>query len=94
VYKKDVHGTIKDIDRWKCSFNKEFYDSLKERRPSVVILIASLLGARMAETYMLRRLVLMQPEALRKVGRPRARCRDEVGKGARMLGTRTGGQQP
>jgi hypothetical protein len=48
----------------------------------------------MAEICMLRRLVLMQPEAPRKVGRPRARWRDEVGKGARMLGTRTGGQQP
>jgi hypothetical protein len=28
----------------------------------------------------------LQPERLRKVGRPRARWRDEVGKDARMLG--------
>jgi hypothetical protein len=94
VYKKGVYGAIKGRDRGKCRFNKEFYDFLKERRLSMVILIASLLGARMAEICMLRRLVLMQPEALRKVGRPRARWRDEVGKSKIMLGIRTGGQQP
>jgi hypothetical protein len=31
----------------------------------------------------------VQPEVLRKVGRPRARWRDEVGKDARMLGLRS-----
>jgi hypothetical protein len=60
----------------------------------MVILIANLLGARMAEICMLRRLVLMQPEALTTVGRPRARWTDEVGKSERMLGISPGGQQP
>jgi hypothetical protein len=42
--------------------------------------------ARMDENCMRRRLMYMQPEGLRKVGRPRARWRDEVGRDARMLG--------
>jgi hypothetical protein len=36
-----------------------------------------------------RRLMYVQPEGLRKVGRQRARWRDEVGKDARMLGLRS-----
>jgi hypothetical protein len=35
-----------------------------------------------------RRLMYTQPEGLRKVGRPRTRWRDDVGKDARMLGIR------
>jgi hypothetical protein len=31
----------------------------------------------------------VQPQRLRKVGRPRARWRDEVGEEARMLGLRS-----
>jgi hypothetical protein len=62
----------------------------KEPRLSVVIRIARLrwVGhvARMDENRMPRRLMYVQPERLRKVGRPRARWRDEVGKDARMLG--------
>jgi hypothetical protein len=36
-----------------------------------------------------RRLMYVQPEGLRKVGRPRAGWRYEVGKDARMLGLRS-----
>jgi hypothetical protein len=36
-----------------------------------------------------RRLMYVQPEGLRKVGRPRARWIDEVGKDARMPGLRS-----
>jgi hypothetical protein len=31
----------------------------------------------------------MQPEGLKKLGRPRAEWRDEVGKNARLLGIRS-----
>jgi hypothetical protein len=40
----------------------------------------------MDKNCMSRRLIYVQPKGLRKVGRPRARWRDEVGKDARMLG--------
>jgi hypothetical protein len=43
----------------------------------------------MDENCMSRGLMYVQPEGLRKVGRPRARWRDEVGKDARMLGLRS-----
>jgi hypothetical protein len=60
---------------------------------SVVIRIARLRWAgdvaRMDENCMPRRLMYVQPEGLRKVGRPRAKWGDEVGKDARMLGLRS-----
>jgi hypothetical protein len=43
----------------------------------------------MDENCMPRRLMYVQQEGLRKVGRPRARWRDEVRKDARMLGLRS-----
>jgi hypothetical protein len=47
-------------------------------------------GARiLLENCRPRRLMYVQPEGLGKVGRPRARWRDEVGKDARMLGLRS-----
>jgi hypothetical protein len=74
-------------------FNKELYDLFKEPRLSVVIRIARLRWAghvaRMDENCMPRRLIYVQPEGVRKVGRPRARWRDEVGKDARMLELRS-----
>jgi hypothetical protein len=45
--------------------------------------------ARMDENCMPRRLMYVQMEGLRKVGRPRARWRDEVRKDVRMLGLST-----
>jgi hypothetical protein len=60
---------------------------------SVLIRIARLRWAghveRMDENCMSRRLMYVQPEGLRKVGRPRARWRDYVGEDARMLGLRS-----
>jgi hypothetical protein len=43
----------------------------------------------MEENFMPRRLMYMQLEGPRKVGRPCARWRDDVGKDARMLGIRS-----
>jgi hypothetical protein len=43
----------------------------------------------MDENCMPRRLMYVQPEGLRKVGRPRDRWRDDVGNDARMLGLRS-----
>jgi hypothetical protein len=87
-----IYGPIKDRDQWKCRFNKELYDIFKEPRLSMVIIIARLRWAghvaRMDENCMPRRLMYVQPEGLRKVGRKRARWRDEVEKEARMLGLR------
>jgi hypothetical protein len=45
--------------------------------------------ARIDENCVLRTLMYVQPEGLRKARRPRARWRDEVGKDARMLGLRS-----
>jgi hypothetical protein len=88
-----IYGPIKDRDQWKCRFKKELYDLFTEPRLSVVIRIARLRWAghveRIDENCMPRRLLYVQPEGLRKVGRPRARWRDEVGKDARMLGLRS-----
>jgi hypothetical protein len=88
-----IYNPIKDRDQWRCRFNKELYDLFKEPRLSVVIIIARLLWAghitRMDENWIPRRLMYVQPEGLRKVGRLHARWRDEVGKGARMLGLRS-----
>jgi hypothetical protein len=60
------------------------FDLFKEPKLSVVIRIAKLWWAghvaRMDENCMRRGLRYVQPEGLRKVGRPRARWRDEVGK--------------
>jgi hypothetical protein len=64
----------------------------KEPRLSVVISIARLRWAghvaRVEEIRVRRRLMYTQPEGLRKVGRPRARWRDEVGM-QWMLGLRS-----
>jgi hypothetical protein len=88
-----IYGAIKDRDQWKCRFNKELYDLFKEPRLSMLIKIARLRWAghvaRMDENCMRRRLMYMQLEGLRKVGRPRARWRDDVEKEARMLGLRS-----
>jgi hypothetical protein len=77
-------------DQWRCRFNEELYGLFKEPRFSVVIRIARLQWAghvvRMDENCMTRRLMYVQPEGLRKVGRPHARWRDEVRNDARMLG--------
>jgi hypothetical protein len=83
---RGIYYPFKDRDQLRCRFNKDLYDLFKEPRLSMVIRIARLrwVGhiARMDENYMLRRLMNVQPEGLRKVGRPRARWRDEVGKDA------------
>jgi hypothetical protein len=88
-----IYGPIKGRDQWRCRFNKELYDLFKEPRLSVVIRIARLrwVGhvARMDENCMPRRLMYVQPEGLRKVGRQHTRWRDEVGKDARMLRLRS-----
>jgi hypothetical protein len=88
-----IYGPIKDREQWRGRFNKELYDLFKEPRRSVVIRIARLRCAghvtRMDEICMPRRLMYVQPEGLRKVGRPRSRWRDDVGKEARMLGFRS-----
>jgi hypothetical protein len=88
-----IYGPIKDRDQWKCRFNNELYDLFKEPRLSMVIRIARLRWAghvaRMDENCMPRRLMYVQPEGLRKVGRPRDRWRDEVEKNARMPGLRS-----
>jgi hypothetical protein len=77
----------------EVKFNKELYDLFKEPRLSVVIRIARLRWAghvaRVDENCMPRRLIYVQLEGLRKVVRPHARWRDEVGKDARMLGIRS-----
>jgi hypothetical protein len=88
-----IYGPIKDTDQWRCRFNKELYDLFKEPSLSVLIRIARLRWAghvaRMDENCMPRRLLCVQPEKLRKVGRPRARRRDEMGKDASMLRLRS-----
>jgi hypothetical protein len=70
----------------RCRFSKELYDFFKELRLSVVITIARLRWAdhvaRMDENCMPRRLMYVQREGLRKVGRPRVRWRDEGRKDA------------
>jgi hypothetical protein len=87
-----IYCPIKDRDQWRFRFNKELYDLFKESRLSMIIRIARLRWAghvaRMDENCMPRRLRYVQPEGLRKVGRRRARWRDEVGKDTRMLGLR------
>jgi hypothetical protein len=88
-----INDPIKDRDQWSCRFNKELYYLFKEPRLSVVIRIARLRWAghvaSMDENCMPRRLMYVQPEELRKVGRPRGRWRDEVGQDVRMLGLRS-----
>jgi hypothetical protein len=88
-----IYGPIKDRDQWRCRFKKELYDLFKEPRLSVIIRIARLRWAghvaRMDENCMLRRLMYVQLEGLRKVRRPYARWRHEVGKNARILGLRS-----
>jgi hypothetical protein len=63
-----LNGKIKDRDQWRCRFNKELYDLIKEPRLSVVIRIVRLwwVGhvARMDENCMCRRLMYVQPEGL------------------------------
>jgi hypothetical protein len=70
-------------DLWRRRFNRELFNLFKEPRLSVIISIARLRWAghvaRMEAICMPMRLMYMQPEGLRKVGRPRARWRYEVG---------------
>jgi hypothetical protein len=90
---RKIYDPIKDRDQWRRRFNKELYDLFKEPRLSVLIIIARLRWAghvaRMDENCMPRRMMYVQPEGLRKMGRPRARWGDEVGKEARMLELRS-----
>jgi hypothetical protein len=87
-----IHGPAKHRDQWKCRHNKELCDLFKEPRLSVIIRLARLRWAgditRMDKNCMHRRLMYTQPEGPRKVGRPRARWRGDVGKDARLLGIR------
>jgi hypothetical protein len=87
-----INGHIRDRVRWRCAFSKEYYDTFKKFRLSVVIRI-DMLGwaghvARMEYICMPKRQLYTQPKLLRKVGRPRVICKVEVGKDARMLGIR------
>jgi hypothetical protein len=34
-----INGHIRDRDRWRCAFSKEYYDTFKKFRLSVVIRI-------------------------------------------------------
>jgi hypothetical protein len=72
-----IYGPIKDRDQWRCRFNKELHDLLKQPRLSVEIRIARLRWAghfaKMDEKRVPRRLMYVQPEGLRKVGRQHAR---------------------
>jgi hypothetical protein len=43
----------------------------------------------MDEEALPRRIMYVTPIGQRKTGRPKARCREEVGKDARMLGIRS-----
>jgi hypothetical protein len=76
-----------------AGLTRNFMTFYKEPRLSVIIRIARLRWAghiaRMDENCRRRRLVYVQPEGLRKVGRQRARWIDEVGRDARMLGLRS-----
>jgi hypothetical protein len=75
-----------------ASLTRNFMTFLKSP-DSVVIRIARLRWAghvaRVDENCMPRRLIYVQLEGLRKVVRPHARWRDEVGKDARMLRLRS-----
>jgi hypothetical protein len=88
-----ISGPIKDRDQWRCRFNNKLYDLFKELRLSVIIRVARLQCAghvaRMDENCVPWRLMCVQPEGLRTVGRPRSTWRDEVRKYARMLGLRS-----
>jgi hypothetical protein len=88
-----IHGRVKDSDQWRCRCNKELYGLFKEPRLSMIIRIARLRWAghvtRMEENCMRRRLMYAEPEEPRRVGRPRAGWRDDVGKDARILGIRS-----
>jgi hypothetical protein len=88
-----IYDPIKDRDQWRCRINKEVYDIFKEPRLSTVIRIARLQCSGhveiMDKNSMPRRLMYVQPEGLRKVGRPCARWKDEVGKDARTTGLRS-----
>jgi hypothetical protein len=90
---RKIYGPVKDRDQWKCRYNKELYGLFKDPRLSVIIRIARLRWAghitRMEENSMPRRLMYMQPEGPKKVGRPGTRWRDDVGKDVRMLGIRS-----
>jgi len=70
-------------DHWRRRLNGELCSLFKESRLSVVISIAKLRWAghvaRMEEICMPRRLKYVQPKGLRKVGKPLARWRGEVG---------------
>jgi hypothetical protein len=83
-----IYGPINDKDQWRYRYNKELHEIFKEPILSVVIRIARLRWAghvaRMDGNCMPRRLLYVQPKGLRKVGRPRARWRDQVGKDASM----------
>jgi hypothetical protein len=82
-----------EYKEWRCRFNKELYDLFKEPRLSLVIRIARLQWAghvaRMDENCMPRKVMYVQLERLRKVGRPHARWRYEVGNDAHLLGLRS-----
>jgi hypothetical protein len=88
-----IYGPVKGRDWWRCRCNKELHGLFQEPRLSVIIRIARLRRAghiaRMEEIYVPARLVYMQLEGPRKVGRQRTRWRDDVGKDARMLGIRS-----
>jgi hypothetical protein len=90
---RKIYDPIKDRDQWRRRFNKELYDIFKVPRLSVLIIIARLRWAghvaRMDENCMPRRMMYVQPEGLRQMGRPRARWRDEVGMEAGMLELRS-----
>jgi len=85
-------NVFEKTDHWRRRFNRELCSLFKESKLSVVISIAKMRWAahvaRMEEICTPRRLMYMQPEGLRKMGRPRARWRGEVRKLSKDAGNK------
>jgi hypothetical protein len=88
-----IYGPVQDKGQWRSRYNKELNDLFKEPKLSITIRNARLRWAghvrRMDEEALPRRIMYVTPIGQWKIGRPKARLREEAGKDERVLGIRS-----
>jgi hypothetical protein len=88
-----IYGPVQDKSQWRSRYNKELNDLFKEPMLSITIRNARLRWAghvrRMDEEALPRRIMYVTPIGQWKIGRSKARWREEAGNDERMLGIRS-----
>jgi hypothetical protein len=88
-----IFGPIKDTGKWRTRYSNEFYTLYDELDIAKVIKTRRLrwLGHlfRMQEVDPCRKLTVLKPVGIRRVGKPEVRCLESVEEDLKNVGVRT-----